>query len=766
MQANKRYGLLLSSLILITVIYNGYKWAHQYEADHFANDESKLLQMEKRSLPFDKNADRTKHTALEMVPKQAVQNLLSYSEQDYYESNSEELVPSPTDRHASRTRIYKNRKCRMDTCFDLERCRRTGFKVYVYPDVGEKTSTNFQNILASLRASQYYTSDPEKACLFVPAYDTLDRDHLSADYIHNLGAKISRLKYWNNGKNHIIFNLYSGTWPEYLEDVGFNLGEAILAKASFGDNYYRHGFDISFPLIGKTHPHMQGTQGFLKANYFPPRRKYLLSFKGKRYTYGIGSSTRNALYHIHNGDDIIILTTCKHGKNWQSFSDQKCETDNEEYEKWDYQSLLHNSTFCMVPRGRRLGSFRFLESLQAACIPVVLANGWKLPFDEVIDWSKASLAWEERLLLQVPGILREVQDNRIMLLRQQSQFLWDKYFSSMDVIIRSTLEIIHDRVFPEQARPAFAWNSQPGALYFNSDTAPSSYPFYHGLLGVDAPMKFTAVIQATAPVTSSAAPIVKLLRNLVQSSSCNEIVVLWHCGKPPIPNDRWRVLVPQDGAHEIPIRVIDDQPKTMGRRFLPRQFTTDAILSLDDDVMLNSQEIDFAFDVWRSFPDRIVGFPARSHFWNSSKSKWVYTSKWSNSYSIVLTGAAFIHRYYLKLYSEWLPPSLRKTVDETSNCEDILMNMLVAHVTRLPPVKVTQKKQYKDTSASQPYVNHAGVVSRWSDPRHFAERQTCMQSFEAWFGYMPLISSETRFDPSLYKDNVSVTRKKYPKIEI
>ena len=44
---------------------------------------------------------------------------------------------------------------------------------------------------------------------------------------------------------------------------------------------------------------------------------------------------------------------------------------------------------------------RYLETLQAGCIPVLLSNGWVLPFAEVIDWSKAAIWGDERLLLQV-----------------------------------------------------------------------------------------------------------------------------------------------------------------------------------------------------------------------------------------------------------------------------------------------------------------------------------------------------------------------------
>lgn len=36
-----------------------------------------------------------------------------------------------------------------------------------------------------------------------------------------------------------------------------------------------------------------------------------------------------------------------------------------------------------------------------------------------------------------------------------------------------------------------------------------------------------------------------------------------------------------------------------------------------------------------------------------------------------------------------------------ANCEDILMNFLVSAVTRLPPIKITQKKQYKETMMQQ-----------------------------------------------------------------
>jgi len=93
--------------------------------------------------------------------------------------------------------------------------------------------------------------------------------------------------------------------------------------------------------------------------------------------------------------------------------------------------------------------------------------------------------------------------------------------------------------------------------------------------------------------------------------------------------------------------------------------------------------------VWREHRDRVVGFPGRFHAWDQNyHNAWNYNSNYSCELSMVLTGAAFIHKHYTYLYTHWLPQAIRDKVDEYMNCEDIAMNFLIAHLTRKPPVKV------------------------------------------------------------------------------
>lgn len=235
--------------------------------------------------------------------------------------------------------------CTMGRCFDTSKCR-GDFRIYVYPDSDEfPVSGLFRKFLRILRSSQYYTSDPDKACVLIPSWDTLDRDTLSDDYIPKLPPP-QTLPHWNKGRNHLFFNLYSGSWPTYEENLDFPTGQAMVAKASFNTEYFRHGFDISLPLIHSSHaergtfPSVMTTKG----NILPLKRKYHLIFKGKRYLYGLGVEPRRSLFHLHNNRDVVMVTTCRHNKNWEKFQDSRCPNDNALYNRSVIRTTSHVQT--------------------------------------------------------------------------------------------------------------------------------------------------------------------------------------------------------------------------------------------------------------------------------------------------------------------------------------------------------------------------------------------------------------------------------------
>lgn len=58
-----------------------------------------------------------------------------------------------------------------------------------------------------------------------------------------------------------------------------------------------------------------------------------------------------------------------------------------------------------------------------------------------------------------------------------------------------------------------------------------------------------------------------------------------------------------------PFKLIRTKANKLSNRFYPyEEIETEAILTIDDDiVMLTADELDFGYEVWREFPDRIVG---------------------------------------------------------------------------------------------------------------------------------------------------------------
>ncbi|XP_015120556.1 exostosin-3 [Diachasma alloeum] len=226
----------------------------------------------------------------------------------------------------------------------------------------------------------------------------------------------------------------------------------------------------------------------------------------------------------------------------------------------------------------------------------------------------------------------------------------------------------------------------------------------------------------------------------------NKVLVVWNSPKPPMEDLRW----PEIG---VPIVVIKAPRNSLNNRFLPfDSIETEAVLSVDDDAHLRHDEIMFGFRVWREHRDQVVGFPGRFHAWDQNyRNAWNYNSNYSCELSMVLTGAAFIHKHYTYLYTNWLPQAIRDKVDEYMNCEDIAMNFLISHLTRKPPVKVTSRWTFRCPGCP---------VSLSEDDTHFQERHKCINFFSQVFGYMPLLNTQYRADSILFKTRIPHDKQK------
>ncbi|VBB30718.1 unnamed protein product [Acanthocheilonema viteae] len=634
-----------------------------------------------------------------------------------------ELLSIQTPYHAEEWPI-KISECTMSQCFDLSRClTHDEFRVYVYPsDNRSLMSIVYSNILKVIRESTYYTDDPQKACLFVLSIDTVDRDKRSENYVKYVNELIGNLptEIWNHGRNHIIFNLYHGTYPDYSDhDLGFDIGYALIARASANTRIFRENFDLSFPLFHKEHPLRTTikTEWSLKI-----KDKYLVSFKGKRYVYGIGSETRDSLYHLHNGQSVIMVTTCKHNTDWKKYEDERCEEDNVEYDRWDYEMIMSNSTFCLTPRGRRLGSFRFLEALRLGCIPVVLSDDWELPFSEVIDWRQAVVIGHEDTVLTISNVLSAIPVDRILFMKQQSRALYQRYFSSVEKIALTSLQIIEERIKKQRGEEPRNWNR----LFLPVGNLPASVSSSEN--------SYTVLLRASIKVSGRLNRIVNLLSGIHE---VQKIIILWPKNRQMKSNlDRFgkKVFV-QLSDFDVHVDILS-QTQT-----LKAEFSGKFVLFLDERVPFTIDDIRFLVDAASAESYRLYGFYAADSKMQGGTS--TIELKPSSRYSLILFHFAIIKKEYLLRFEKWMSTPAKEIASKLSHCLTLLMNMMVAELTGQSPVLVGSR-----------------IHDKWMLTRNYSG---CLNKLiaDVWPSGASLISSQAKINPLLYEDDIAAFRKKY-----
>lgn len=344
--------------------------------------------------------------------------------------------------------------CQLHNCFDFSRCSfSSGFPVFVYerPFGHLPSDSNAMELIQLLKESPYYTSEPEKACLYVvivgPA-EAIQQQRSNSD----VETDLHLLPYWGkSGKNHLLLELKTDKrHSTSILSSNINTGLALIARSTFPKGrVYRRGFDIVVPPSnGPT----RGDVWELAALQLPSKRKYLLSFQAEHTEHLTESMAilRDQLHEIsREAKDFFI-------ELYLSKLESLNSKGSSEWLLWgshvNRSDVLRQSTFTLIVGTNSVSSswdsfhIRLLEALQFGAIPVVLSSNAILPFNDVIDWRKAAIILSQARLPELNVLLRTITNDDILDMRRQGRFLWETYLSTTDAVLKTVLATLRTRL--------------------------------------------------------------------------------------------------------------------------------------------------------------------------------------------------------------------------------------------------------------------------------------------------------------------------------
>ncbi|KAI3866947.1 hypothetical protein MKX03_021990 [Papaver bracteatum] len=222
------------------------------------------------------------------------------------------------------------------------------------------------------------------------------------------------------------------------------------------------------------------------------------------------------------------------------------------------------------------------------------------------------------------------------------------------------------------------------------------------------------------------------------------VLILW--GNPKTPPETLTQITQNLTSYfgGAPISLLLQSTDSLNSRFLPRpEITTRSIAICDDDIEIDTKSFEFAFQIWESNRDKLIGFFPRSHDLDLSLKTWIYTVH-SYKYSIMLTKFMIMKTDYLEKYScsaDSKMTLLRDYVDEMKNCEDILMNFVISDEADSGPVLVEAKRlrdhgDARNEENDEMEMRNVGLSSRRRE--HRKRRGECIREFHKVLGRMPL----------------------------
>ncbi len=282
--------------------------------------------------------------------------------------------------------------------------------------------------LTALLEHPMRTDDPEQADYFVVS-DSLRCVPFAA--VENIEPVFQGdgQPHISSGKPHVYFDLTDR--PQPMVDRP----NVIVCKTAFHQRYYNPHRAVPIPQF----PRYRFERPFVPAN----KRRHLAGFKGNpRAQYG---NLRERLFALDDGERFAFKSGVLKAEDIEiSHTGEVREMVSQE--NWPHTEILLNSTFAVLPRacGYAL-SYRMIEAMNAGCIPVIVSDGYVLPFCDELDYRQFSIRIAESDIEKLPEILQSGCPDATQLQRNAIA-VYESYFASTEKIIWQTVRHLDDRV--------------------------------------------------------------------------------------------------------------------------------------------------------------------------------------------------------------------------------------------------------------------------------------------------------------------------------
>ncbi|KAI3511832.1 hypothetical protein L1887_18992 [Cichorium endivia] len=278
----------------------------------------------------------------------------------------------------------------------------------------------------ALMNSDVRTFDPSDAdFFFVPVYVSCNFStvngfpaigHARALLSSAVELISSELPFWNrsNGSDHVFVASHDyGACFHAMEDRAVANGIPDFMKNSiilqtFGVKYRHPCQDVEHVVI-PPYVSPEKVRSTLSQSPINGRRDIFAFFRGKMEVHPKNVSGR--FYSKRVRTKIL----------------QKFGNDRRFYLKRHrfagYQSEIVRSFFCLCPLGWAPWSPRLVEAVALGCVPVIIADGIRLPLESAVPWPEISLTVDEKDVGKLAGILDHVTSTNLSSIQKN---LWDR----------------------------------------------------------------------------------------------------------------------------------------------------------------------------------------------------------------------------------------------------------------------------------------------------------------------------------------------------